>query len=796
MLNLNPTLTAAGLALFSGQSPNVKITNIAFGAQKYDPDGTETALRAELARYPVDGAAVITSSIIQVGVLMKNNAPDGKSPNNSWIGEIGFFVGATLFAVLSHAQANLFYKTPDIDIPLTYILDFSLLPPGSVTVNNDALSESISLAASYAQAAAKTSVDTLTVIKNAYYGTYAIGPVTRPDGTPRQKGDRYYDTSVSAEMTWNGNTWYVANLDAARLAEQGGAYVVGYPGGNVGKALDALTANASQLSGETSDQLGAISMALITGMIVVEVDAVGDSTFWGADPANLGGRGVSSPEAMQNFVNLFYGSNKFQVNNLAISGTTVTQMIAGTDGSGSTFDAKMAVSRARAVLCNHGVNDAMGVNETSAEKYKIGLVAFVKTCRKYGKTPILVTPYVSFAFGHFGSWVRAERQNYFAQIVRDVASEYRVTLVDNYRALEGMLASGKYRPLDLLPDAVHAAQDVYYKMGHNLTAPFIGSMQELSGPDQFMPAAKGNVLATQQTAMQTDPSRFGILVGTQDVGHQTIRMVFNVTTPGLDIYMAHPIWGNGSSWFVLGLDGRSVGTISMKGFSNATQFIHDHEILIAKNIDVGMHVIHIDVPGNGGLGIYYLRTRRAEPARLAMGNTGTKLVARKLLAKSISLEAGAEWNNIALREDMPCSRVLDDYECEFSARFEYDSGFILSAIVYGAGDQKVPSIGEGIMLAVDAAGRLRLYEETGPSQFTNVSIDDAVNYTLAEHAFRLVLTKSGTGANGCGILYVYVDDVLKGSFSITVPYFGGCLGLWKNHEVGTLTIKNLTQVLR
>ena len=246
MINLNPTLTADGLKLFAGQQPgfNVVITHVAFGGQKYDPSGYESALKQELARFPIDGSALISPSSIQVGVLMKNAAPDGKSANDKWIGEIGFYAGNTLFAVLSQAAAYLFYKSPNIDIPVTYVLDFSVLPPGSITVNNDALSASIALASSYAQTAAKTSLDAQKYITSSYYGALAVAPAARPDGTARQKGDRYFDTTANAEKTWNGGAWYIPNIDSADLATPGGATLIGFGGRTVAdKLADQIHAN-------------------------------------------------------------------------------------------------------------------------------------------------------------------------------------------------------------------------------------------------------------------------------------------------------------------------------------------------------------------------------------------------------------------------------------------------------------------------------------------------------------------------------------------------------------------------
>jgi|GEM_PF-4397697 len=266
MINLNPTLTAAGFALFRGQSPgfSVAITHVAFGAQKYDPLGFESSLKSELVRFPIDGSALISPSAIQVGVLMKNAAPDGRTANDKWIGEIGFYAGDTLFAVLSQAAAYLFYKSPDIDIPVTYVLDFSVLPAGSITVNNDAQSASIALASSYAQAAAKTALNAQQVISSTYYGPFAAEPTARPDGTARQPGDRYFDTKAKAEKTWSGTDWYAANLNAAILASKDGAASVGatWFGGVLGKLSDLATAAGSGLVGFVQGGVDAVARSI------------------------------------------------------------------------------------------------------------------------------------------------------------------------------------------------------------------------------------------------------------------------------------------------------------------------------------------------------------------------------------------------------------------------------------------------------------------------------------------------------------------------------------------------------
>ncbi len=139
MASLSPKITQAGLALFP-QVPlpgfQVKLTHIAIGTARYVPTGEETALQAEVARYPV--LANLTSkpaaTSVQVGVNITSQDPQGRSPDEKWIGEIGFYSDDTLFAVWSQQTNALFYKSAEISVPFAYTLDVSVLPAGSVTV--------------------------------------------------------------------------------------------------------------------------------------------------------------------------------------------------------------------------------------------------------------------------------------------------------------------------------------------------------------------------------------------------------------------------------------------------------------------------------------------------------------------------------------------------------------------------------------------------------------------------------------------------------------------------------------
>jgi hypothetical protein len=102
----------------------------------------------------------------------------------------------------------------------------------ALTASNSAataLTSQTSAAGSATAAAAN-----LATARNAYYGSYASDPATRPDASARQAGDRYYNSVAKEERTFNGTIWYVPNLSAAGLAAPGGGGQVGNtPAGGV-----------------------------------------------------------------------------------------------------------------------------------------------------------------------------------------------------------------------------------------------------------------------------------------------------------------------------------------------------------------------------------------------------------------------------------------------------------------------------------------------------------------------------------------------------------------------------------
>jgi|GEM_PF-6159849 len=177
MLNLSPKITTAGLALVreAAKTPGVSvaITNVAIGSQSYVPIGNEVALKQEFGRFPVSGGASIDGTQVNLGFTITNTDQQNRSTSSQWVGEIGFYAGDTLFAVLSKLEPAFFYKSQDIDIPIVYTIDITALPLGSVTVNSTAAPGTLSALIANHEANADAHPGLLITIRNAIVSMFA-----------------------------------------------------------------------------------------------------------------------------------------------------------------------------------------------------------------------------------------------------------------------------------------------------------------------------------------------------------------------------------------------------------------------------------------------------------------------------------------------------------------------------------------------------------------------------------------------------------------------------------------------
>lgn len=123
--------TSAGLEeVLQAKNQGLKgeISHIAAGTGRYDPNGSEKALRDERQRVAIVDYEDLGTGQLRMGALFSG-------PDEYEIGEFGFFLASgTLLAVYSVAGKLLTYKAAAARVLQKFTLDISPLPANSVTV--------------------------------------------------------------------------------------------------------------------------------------------------------------------------------------------------------------------------------------------------------------------------------------------------------------------------------------------------------------------------------------------------------------------------------------------------------------------------------------------------------------------------------------------------------------------------------------------------------------------------------------------------------------------------------------
>lgn len=203
------------------------------------------------------------------------------------------------------------------------------------------------------------------------------------------------------------------------------------------------------------------------------ISCFGDSTMWGATVGNLGTQSPNNaPTKLAQALGLLYGGAAFTVNNRAISGTTLRQMLSGTDGSGSTFISKISAggvdAATKIIYCNHCINDSQLNGDI--DQYRDDIVYFVNSCRANGKLPVLVTANPNPALLIINE-TKAKRLSYYVQTMRDVAASLAVDLVDQFELFGS--STNIFRVDEIVPDGAHLSDAAYFQAGYNLAIPFV-----------------------------------------------------------------------------------------------------------------------------------------------------------------------------------------------------------------------------------------------------------------------------------------------------------------------------------
>ncbi|WP_156116812.1 SGNH/GDSL hydrolase family protein [Massilia sp. 9096] len=159
----------------------------------------------------------------------------------------------------------------------------------------------------------------------------------------------------------------------------------------------------------------------------IEIDAEGDSTMSGLE--TVGGQFVQSahpvPALVQAQLRSLFGVG-VTVNANGSSGANLDMELNGTGNYSTPLATRPALSRARIVIENFGINDAY----LPADAYRANLVRFVDVVRAGGKLPVLEEPN-PVCLGH-------ETLDALVGILNEVAREKNVPLVMQYDAIKAL----------------------------------------------------------------------------------------------------------------------------------------------------------------------------------------------------------------------------------------------------------------------------------------------------------------------------------------------------------------------
>lgn len=159
---LQPLITKAGLAaIWRADNTGVaaQITHVVVGTSGYTPANTQTALRAQVAKYAISDGQRLSDSLIHVTAV----ADDAKA---YWAREVGFLLSdGTLLAVWSHPTEALTYKSANAELLLAYDLSLTALPANSVTITSTGAGLNLALSAELAALATASIAEMLRGVK-------------------------------------------------------------------------------------------------------------------------------------------------------------------------------------------------------------------------------------------------------------------------------------------------------------------------------------------------------------------------------------------------------------------------------------------------------------------------------------------------------------------------------------------------------------------------------------------------------------------------------------------------------
>jgi lysophospholipase L1-like esterase len=503
---------------------------------------------------------------------------------------------------------------------------------------------------------------------------------------------------------------------------------------------------------------------VVAGTPVV-IDCWGDSTMLGWYMPEDRQATIPPPAMLQNILRAYYGNTAITVLNNGVNG----------DWAGSrvlTWDADMAASPGDIIIINYCINDRyLGADP---DAYHENLITMVDIARNHGKIVVFNTPNLVLNITQQANMVKAEGIKHFAQIMRQVATEYNVPLVDIYEITEKYFQNGG-DVMASLTDGLHPSEDFYKYKGLQMAQPFIyPGIQKINSP-AIIPITSPGVLysGAANTTVITPASITG-----RGVIANSVRIPIFIDSAGMDIYLAITRWASGSDQATLKYDGDIISNIVNCGYStyNGDTYAIDSEFMIVENAKPGFHLIEFTGQDNENIGVYYVRTVPTKKIE-TVSTSGLTSILRKNVLEDFSITTVNTMSNHILL-DIPTSNLIKPLDVEITANLQTYEGFVLFCNKIGPNYGNDPIGGIHIYLAANGFVYVQQGDTTsaynGNTQIGNVDLRGV------EHKYRFVVSTNG-------ILTIYIDGLSIGTFTTTKPMFSGFLGFWK-WGTGTMTV--------
>lgn len=309
--------------------------------------------------------------------------------------------------------------------------------------------------------------------------------------------------------------------------------------------------------------------------------------MWGSKPSDLTQSTNNPPKILKEaLLNITGVANV--VTNYALHGTTLYDMMRGTDGSGKTYVQRLNGSPCDIVYCNHGIND----NQTGKDilNYRKDLINFVKISRSNNAVPVLVTPNPNAPI-FTGTATNSRRLPLFVKVMRSVANDMTVDLVDQQEFFEN--SSNAISPSVSFPDVVHLSEDAYRQAGYNLAIPLVachsllreGDNAGLDGAQFFRNSTKLSVV--------NHGARCGATVSWIRESIQTGLNYPVILKKGEDVIAANMLqWADATKGFIYVNNANKRGIYPQKRYGGSS-IDWDSEVKVRGPFYAGLNVIGI-----------------------------------------------------------------------------------------------------------------------------------------------------------------------------------------------------------